>query len=219
MEGEGGGDRDKRTWNEQSAITICHAGKRCDAGRAVIKYKRCARRLRNSVVLIMRFARHACERNGIRPFPDTFATYSHLLSDPYVLSLSLSLSEKIKVSRTMIVPRTKEEEEEEDNIVGMENFNGRPFKRISGKETETYFFFKSLGWKILTNISGKEIYFFFQINQRRLELRGERKIRLSSLFIRCCHEYLSSFPYSSYYCENPVAIQMRYWTEGDRKIA
>lgn len=61
----------------------------------------------------------------------------------------------------MIVPRTKEEEEEEeDNIVGMENFNGRPFKRISGKETETYFFFKSLEWKILTNISGKEIYFF-----------------------------------------------------------
>ena len=143
------------------------------------------------------------------------ATYYRILTS----SLSLSLSGKIKVSRTMIVPRTKEEEEEEDNIVGMENFNGRPFKRISGKETETYFFFKSLGWKILTNISGKEIYFFFQINQRRLELRGERKIRLSSLFIRCCHEYLSSFPYSSYYCENPVAIQMRYWTEGDRKIA
>lgn len=91
--GEGG--RDKRTWNEQSAITICHAGKRCDAGRAVIKYKRCARRLRNSVALIMRFARHACERNGIRPFPDTFATYSHLLSDPYVLSLPLSL-ERLK---------------------------------------------------------------------------------------------------------------------------
>lgn len=90
--GGGEGGRDKRTWNEQSAITICHAGKRCDAGRAVIKYKRCARRLRNSVALIMRFARHACERNGIRPFPDTFATYSHLLSDPYVLSLSLSLS-------------------------------------------------------------------------------------------------------------------------------
>ena len=113
----------------------------------------------------MRFARHACERNGIRPFPDTFATYSHLLSDPYVLSLSLSLSEKIKVSRTMIVPRTKEEEEEEDNIVGMENFNGRPFKRISGKETETYFFFKSLEWKILTNLWERNLFFFKLIKE------------------------------------------------------
>lgn len=80
--------------------------------------------------------------------------------------LSLSLSEKIKVSRTMIVPRTKEEEEEEeDNIVGMENFNGRPFKRISGKETETYFFFKSLEWKILTNLWERNLFFFKLIKE------------------------------------------------------
>lgn len=62
------GGRDKRTRNEQSAITICHASKRCD-GRAVIKYKRYARRLRKSVAVIMRFARHACERNGQRKRP------------------------------------------------------------------------------------------------------------------------------------------------------
>lgn len=66
----------------------------------------------------------------------------------------------------MIVPRTKEEEEEEeDNIVGMENFNGRPFKRISGKETETYFFFKSLEWKILTNLWERNLFFFKLIKE------------------------------------------------------
>lgn len=89
------------------------------------------------------------------------ATYYQILTS----SLSLSLSEKIKVSRTMIVPRTKEEEEEEDNIVGMENFNGRPFKRISGKETETYFFFKSLEWKILTNLWKRNLFFFKLIKE------------------------------------------------------
>lgn len=130
--GGGEGGRDKRTWNEQSAITICHAGKRCDAGRAVIKYKRCARRLRNSVALIMRFARHACERNGIRPFPDTFATYSHLLSDPYVLSLPLSLERLKSLQRWSFQGRRRR------NIVGVENFN--IFERISGKEIGFFFF-------------------------------------------------------------------------------
>ena len=97
------------------------------------------------------------------------------------LSLSLSLSGKIKVSRTMIVPRTKEEEEEEeDNIVGMENFNGRPFKRISGKETETYFFFKSLEWKILTNLWERNLFFFKLIKEEHQHSSWEEKERSDS---------------------------------------
>lgn len=104
------------------------------------------------------------------------ATYYQILTS----SLSLSLSGKIKVSRTMIVPRTKEEEEEEDNIVGMENFNGRPFKRISGKETETYFFFKSLEWKILTNLWERNLFFFKLIKEEHQHSSWEEKERSDS---------------------------------------
>ena len=63
----------------------------------VIKYKRYARRLRKSVAVIMRFARHARERNG-REYTAGFhgcaaTNYTrNLLSDAHLALLNLSLS-------------------------------------------------------------------------------------------------------------------------------